>query len=897
MLPRNVRRLFRLARPAMDVDDEIAFHIRERVDALLSHGWSVDDATAEAARRFGDPATQRPALVAAARQRDRRLDLFERFDAVRTDLRMAARQIRRAPTFAFGTVAAFALGVGANATMFSVVDRLLLRPPPHVARPQDVYAIHVVPGDEISFPAFVALRDQLSGAASISVQIGPLALPIGRGDRAQIAQTVFVDGAYFRTLGVRAETGRVLLDDDVTLPDGQAVAVISFRLWQREFDGDPSVVGRELIISSTRVRIIGVAPDGFNSIGTRPIDLWLPMTLAGSLLPSAGPRWPWATADAHWLHAIVRVAPHVEPRQVATLATSVLRANAIERSTRDTAAAVELQSALPARAKTFSPEAKIASLLGAVSLLVLLIACSNATNLMLARAIRRRREIGIRMALGVSRRRLIASLLTDAMLLAMLGGIAAIVVAAAGGALMRDVLLQGSVWNGGVIDGRTLAFIAGAAILAGLFTGLVPAFVLLRRFDLSRAIGEGRQSGGVHRQRAISSLVVTQAALSTVLLIGALLFARSLANVRAVPLGVDMEHTLVVSLDHETLKTPPRRADALFAELRSAVAQVPGVADVAIAEGVPFSQWFLSTRLSVPGQPPNAPAIQRGAFIRAVTSSYFSTIGTRIVQGRAFTDADNRESGEQVAIVSVEMANALWPDGAAVGRCVRLGADSMPCRRIVGVAEDTRESAVEPNALEPAYGDIVYVPLSQGRHTVGARTLIARLTASPTDVIPHVRAAIQRVEPNMPLADVWLMQSRHDPELRPWRLGATMFGVFGALALVLAALGLYSVIGYSVAQRTGEMGIRIALGARSSDILSLVGAQGAVLAAIGIALATIGAAILAPLVQPLLFRISARSVAVYALVGGVVIVVAIAASLIPAARAARVNPMSVIRSE
>jgi putative ABC transport system permease protein len=897
MLPRNVRRLFRLARPAADVDDEIAFHIGERIDALVSRGWSVDDATVEAARRFGDPSTARPALVAAAQQRDRRLDLLERFDAVRTDLRMAARQMRRAPTFALGTVAAFALGVGANATMFSVVDRLLLRPPPQVVRPQDLFTIHVLPRDQLSLPTFVALRTQLSRAASISVQTGPFALPIGRGDRAQIAQTVFVDGSYFRTLGVRAATGRVLLDDDANLPDGQPVAVISFRLWQRQFEGDPSVIGRELIVSTTRVRIVGVAPEGFNGVDTRPLDLWLPVPLAGVLLPSAGPRWQWATADAHWLHAIARVAPHVDSRQIATRATSVLRADAIERSTRDTATAVELQSILLARAKTFSPEAKIASLLGAVSLLVLLIACANATNLVLARTVRRRREIAIRIALGVSRRRLIASLLTDAMLLAVLGGVAAIFVAAAGGALMRDVLLQGSVWNGGLIDARTLAFIACAAVVAGLFTGLVPAFVLLRRFDLSRAIGEGRQSGGVHRQRAISSLVVTQAALSTVLLIGALLFARSLGNVRAVPLGVDMEHTLVVSLDHETLKSPSRRADALFAELGSAIAHVPGIADVTIAEGVPFSQWFLSTRLSVPGVPPNAPAIQRGAFIRAVASSYFATIGTRVIQGRAFTDADDRQSGEHVAIVSAKMANALWPDGPVIGRCVRLGADSMPCHRIVGVAENTEESAVEPNAPESAYGDIVYVPLSQGRHTVGARTLIARVTASPADVIPRVRAAIQGAEPNMPLADVWLMQSRHDPELRPWRLGATMFGVFGALALVLAALGLYSVIGYSVAQRAGEMGIRIALGAQRSDILSLVGSQGAVLAAIGIAIATIAAAILAPLVQPLLFQTSARSVAVYTVVGVVVIGVAIAASLIPATRAARVDPMSVIRSE
>jgi putative ABC transport system permease protein len=370
-----------------------------------------------------------------------------------------------------------------------------------------------------------------------------------------------------------------------------------------------------------------------------------------------------------------------------------------------------------------------------------------------------------------------------------------------------------------------------------------------------------------------------------------------LANVRRVPLGVDMAHTIVVSLDHETLKAPLARADALFAELRSAVAGVPGVVSAAIAEGVPFSQWYLSTGLSVPDHSPNAPAIKRGAFIRAVTPTYFSTIGTHVIQGRAFTDVEDRADGEQIAIVSLAMAKALWPDGNAVGRCVKLGADSMPCRRIVGVAESTQESAVEPSAFESPYDAIVYVPLNQGRHTVGARTLIARIDASPTDVIARVRAAVQRAEPNMPLADVWLMQSHHDPELRPWRLGATMFGVFGGLALILAALGLYSVIGYSVTQRTGEIGIRIALGAQRTQILLLVGSQGMVLAGIGVVIAALGAALLAPRVQPLLFQTSARSVPVYALVSAVMLIVAIAASLIPAARAARVNPMSVIRSE
>jgi len=838
-------------------------------------------------------------LLAVLRRgpRARHPDVFDWINVVRTDLKVAARQLRRAPTFALGVIATFALGVGANATMFGVIDRLLLRPPAQVADPGNVYAIHALPRDAISFPTFVDLRDKLTGVAGIAAQTTGRQLAIGRGDEAVMVQGVFVDGGYFRALGVRPVAGRLLSDDDATLPNGQPVAVIAFGLWQRQFAGDPAILGRDLIVSSTHVRVIGIAPPGFNGIGTRPLDIWMPVTLASALLPT-GPQWPWATADNAWLNPIARVGPGVDPQSVASRATTFLRTAALERATRDTSISIELVSILPARAGALSPEAKIAALLGAVSVVVLLLACANVSNLMLARTVRRRREIAIRLALGISRRRLVAGLMVDALLLATLGGAAAIGVAAAGGTLMRDVLLDGLVWNGGLIDGRTLGFVAIVTTAAGLITGLLPGLALLGRFDLSGVIGEGRQSGGIHRSRFISSLVVTQTVFSCVLVIGALLFVRSLTNVRRIPLGMDLEHTVAVSLDARLLRTAVSRADALFIELRSAVARVPGVASVAVAEGIPFSQWYLSTKIGVPGHAGDSPEIERGAFIRAVTSSYFATIGTRIVQGRPFSEPDDRASGEQVAIVSADMAKALWPDVDPIGRCLRLGADSMPCRRIVGVAEATQESAIDPNDSASPYAAIVYVPLGQGRRTVGARTLIARIDdAGSSAMIDRIRRAVQQVDPTMPLADVWLMQSRHDPEMRPWQLGATMFGVFGALALVVGALGLYSVIAYSVAQRAGEMGIRIALGACAADIVALVGSQGARLAGIGIVIAVAGAVATAPVVQPLLFHVSARSPTIYVAAGVVMIVVAAAASMIPAARAARTSPMSVIRSD
>jgi predicted permease len=487
-------------------------------------------------------------------------------------------------------------------------------------------------------------------------------------------------------------------------------------------------------------------------------------------------------------------------------------------------------------------------------------------------------------------------MLIDTLLLALIGGLASLVVAAAGTTLMRDTLLHDVVWEGGLIDLRATGFIVVASVVAGLLTGVVPAVAFLRRLDLRNEIGSARQSAGRRRNRTISGLVLAQTVLSAVLLIGALLFVRSLGNVQRVPLGVDLDRTVGISLDSRTLNIPASRADALFSALSEVVSRVPGVSSVATAEGMPFSQWFLSTSISVPGIAPDAPAIERGAFLRAVTPSYFATIGTRVVDGRSFGAGEDRPDGELIAVVSRPMAAALWPTGA-IGRCVRLGADTMPCRRIVGIAEETQESAIGPNDSSSPYGSVVYVPLSQGRNTVGARTLLTRIEGPSSLVLARIRSAVQRAEPDIPLPQIWLMEARHDPELRPWRLGAAMFGVFGALALLVTALGLYSVISYGVTQRRGELAIRTALGGQRHHIIGLIGRQGLILAIAGLAVAILGATALAPFVQPLLFQTSARSVSVYLTTAAVLLVVSAAASLIPAIRAARVSPMMVLRSE
>jgi len=892
-----LRRLFRVhertpARRRDDVDAEIAFHLQARIDALVARGWSLEDAAAEAVTRFGDPAVQRTVLLAEAEQRDRQLDTVDRFDSVVVEARLALRRLQRAPLFALGVVATLALGIGANATMFAVLDRLFLRPPPHVASPERVYTLIGEPRHQISFPAFMDLRERLAPSASIAVQTMAWPLPIGRGDDGQSAKAIFVDDQYFRLLGVQPVVGRFFTADDAAAPE----VVIGYALWQRAFDGDPAVVGRELLVSSTHVRIAGVLPDGFNGVGDHPIDLWIPITLAAGLLPGGGAAWQWRTADNAWLTPIVRITNDTRAQAMQARVTSILQTSARERATRDTAATAELRSILPQRAG-LTPEARIASLLGAVSLLVLLIACANATNLMLARVLQLEREIGIRIALGISRRRLALGLLAESSILAALGGVAAVVIAIAGTAVMRNVLLDGLTWAGRLVDRRTVAFIAIASALVALITAIAPSWFALRRIDLTSLVGRAPRGdvGGHHHM--ISALVVAQAGFSALLLIGTLLFVQSLTRVRDVPLGIDAAHAVAVTLDGRTLRSLGPRANELFDELRTSVARVPGVESVALVEGAPFSKWFLATGIAVPGRASTLPAIAQGAFIRAVTSPYFTTMGTRVIQGRVFGNSEDRADGELVAIVSASIARSIWPAGDAIGRCIRLGTDSMPCRRIVGVAEDTRESVARVSASDDPYAAIVYVPLSQGRHTVGARMLVARVGSSANATIASIRRAVHAAEPTIPLPEVWLMEAHHDPELRPWRIGATMFGIFGGVALLLSALGVYSVIGQSTARRARELGVRMALGARAADIVWLVGVQGATLVAIGLGIATLSAIVLAPLVQPLLFETSARSPVVYASVVAVVLVVGVTASLVPAVRATRLSPISVIRSD
>ena len=904
MVRPGIRRLFRLAvrrpaRAAAEMDDEIHFHLEMRAAQLTARGWTPDAARAEADRMFGPLPEMRRDLQAAARRREEILTMSERLDAVRHDVAYALRQIRRAPGLAAAVIATFALGIGANATMFGIIDRLLLRPPAHVVAPEQLYRVELLvrwDGEEhanssFSYPGFVDVRDRVPAFAGVAMHTYPNPVSLGLGGDARKVDGVMVSGSYFGTLGVRAAIGRAIDPGDDILPDGSRVAVIGYGLWQREFVGDPGVVGREIELAGRRFAIIGVAPKGFVGTGSKGVDVWIPVSAAEGLR-FAGANWA-KDRGSSWMSVVARLRSDVSPDVAASQLTAAYRAGREADGAKvDTTTRGRLTSVLPSKQRTLSAERKVAALLGGVSVLVLLIACANVANLLLVRAFARRREVAVRLALGIPRSRLMRQLLTEAAVLALAGGLAALAVVHWGSALVQKVLLSDFAWPDAPIDGRVLAFTAAATIAVGLVTGLVPALQGSAP-DLSRTLKEGGRGTGVARSRTRTLLLLVQAAVSVILLVGTGLFVRSLRSVHGVELGVDVNRLVIGAIDLRSVGIDTAAADDYFRQLREAAAKIRGVSAVTVAEAPPFSDWSMGIGLKVPGRD-SVPDFDDGPYKHVVMPEYFATVGTRILRGRGFEDADTRPGAPPVAIINERVARRLWPGENAVGQCVQTGEKDSPCFEIVGVAQDThRGSIVDDDDVAQ-----VYLPLGRGPSSPRARFLIVRpADADPDVLIEPVRRVMQTVIPGLPYANVRPMRSSLATELRPWELGATMFAAFGLIALVLSSLGLYSVVAYTVAQRMHEMGVRVALGARSRDIRALVLRQGLRVAALGAAAGTIAALAAGTFIEPLLFRISARDPLVY---GGVVVLlltVATVASLVPARRATRADPLVALRAE
>ncbi len=887
---RGVRRWFHLDRAVEeDIDEELAFHFARVTEELVAGGMTPEAARAEGLRRFGDVSAYRSELRAIDNSRRTEVRRTEFFALFLRHLSVAWRGVRRNPGFALIVAVTLGLGIGVNAVMFGVLDRILFRAPAHIQQPDNVRRVFVVRnplgrmiyGQVMTWSDIADLKAAhgLSGVAAYHAAT----LALGRGEGVRMTPVNLVSPDFFPLLGTVPALGRFLVPADDSLAPGNAVAVISYGLWQRQFGGAPSVLGKVLDLGNGRYTVVGVAPRGFTGVDVAPVDVWLP------LRPSAGESvsGDWERSRGfYWLRGVARLAPGASIEQVQAEGTALHLAGR-SGDTRYSRQQAHLLFAplLEARGPGRDDETRISLWAGGVSLAVLLVACANVANLLLFRAVRRRREIAIRLALGISRRQLIAELLTESLLLALLGGGGALLLAAWGSGLLHGLLQPDLAATLPALSPRIIGFTLLAALAAGTVAGLIPSWLESRPDLLSSlkqtAPGHAGQ-GGIR-----AGLVVLQAALSVVLLVGAGLFLRSFAQVRALDMGMEMSRVLVVTPAFAA-NTPEAEIATFFREAQDRVSGLPGVEMVAATNVVPHN-WNWAEEFKVPGRDSIPTAATGGPYIDRVSTNYFGALGLRVLQGRGFGPEDQAGSA-RVTVLGQTMARLIWPDESPLGKCVLIGDSTTACTEVVGVVADTRRSGIRGEERSQ-----YYVPLSQSPGSAPAALMVR--ADQPLALAAPVRQLITQLNPGLRYVETETLQDLYNPDFRSWSTGAALFSAFGGLALLVAAVGLYSLLSYGVVQRTREIGVRMALGARPAGVVGLVLQQGVILVLGGVVLGLAAAYLGAMKAAPLLFDTSPGEPMVYGAVALVLLIIATLAGAFPAWRASRVSPMTALRSE
>jgi len=837
--------------------------------------------------------------------------LTEWAEQVRQDAGYAWRGLRRSPGFTLAVVLVLALGLGANAAIFSVLDRVFLSAPAGVSAPQEIRRLYYIqpqsqfrafgPANGVNewmdYPEYAAVRDAGESDAQFAAYTRPDSVETRIGNAIVPAMISYVTESYFTTLGVRPSHGRFFTADEDRVDVVSAAAVISEALWHRAFAGDSSVLGRQVRIADRMYSIVGIAPRGFDGIDLDRVDLWLSL---GSLPPPPfwGPR-PWYLGGFHVMRVIARVPSSVSERRLMAVASAAYRHVEQSAGVRDTTSTIitgPIVAALgPADRRQ---EVSISLRLAGVSLILLLIAVGNVANLLLVRSMRRRREIAIRRALGVSTARLCWMLITEGLLLSTLGAAAGVIIGTWGSLALRALLLPDIHWASDSHFSHLIAFTAIVSIVVGTFAGMAPA-LHAKGLDVMSALKAGVRSSLHRRVLTRSALTLGQVALSVVLLVGAGLFVRSLRNVRAIDLGFDSDGLVTIHAGYRDLARSREIWPALEG-IATEMSRIPGVRGVAMGNA-PMQGYGASNRLFLSGGD-SMPKIDGMPPIDVLVSpAYFSTLGLRLVAGRTF-EATDRAGAAPVAVVSRMMARVVWPGESPIGRCIRTFSRTAPCTTVVGIVDDAHTDGL----IEPKPFMQLYLPFPQnaqldsirfGARGIG-RVLLVRTRPGTEATVMKLALRIAREH----------LQGAHDlsvndmtqvlePKLRPWRLGATLFSALGMLAAIVAVVGMYSVIAYAASQRAHEMSVRIALGARAQDIVTLVTGEGlrVILASIAIG---IGLAVaMGRLIASLLYGVSTYDPVVLLGAAGLLALMGFAAILTPALRAARSDPASALRAE
>jgi len=872
-----------------DFAAEIESHIAMEVDRLMRTGMSAEEAQSTARRTFGSTTT--------ARENFREHRPGWTLESVGQDVRYSLRGMRHNPAFAVIAIVSLALGIGANTTMFSVIDAILLKTPAHVrdaARIERVYFAIPRPNGAAEpqptqgYGVYLMLRDRIQGFESVAAFMEK-AISSGHGPDARRFDGMLVTPSYMALLGVRPALGRFFASTEER-DENEHVAVVSYELWKTQYGGEPTVLGKTIDVAGVPHTIIGVAPERFTGVNPNRVDLWLPLGVATRLWSrnALNPK-----SSGFWLECIGKRRDGVSVARLEEELTreyrSMFRDSPRYESTYAKSKAI-VGPLVVARGPVRGADARVALWLGAVSILVLLIACANVANLLLLRGLARARETALRLSLGATRARLARQALIDGLCLAVIGALGALIVARWSGTVLRTFLLP-KAGDAAPVDGRVIAFMVTVTVVTGVLASIVPAVVTARR-DFGPLVSAGRTSGARERLRLLRTLIGSQVALATMLLIGAGLFISSLRKVHDIDLGLDVDHVLYVQLD-----AGPRRkaqdslATASAAAMHNTMVQrvraIPGVVGASLTAGEPFaSGWGVS--LQRRGGAPPAPG-QSMPFGRAVGSNYFETMGTRLVRGRFF-NAQDHQPGKRVAIIDESTARHFWPNGEVLDPCAYVGSDTT-CTEIVGV--------VANSVLWDVVGDkgfIVYVPV-EGPWGQSATMMEVRTSGDPAALIGLVRQAVTSVSSDLPWVDIEPVARRLDPQLRPWRLGASMFTAFGVLALCLAAVGLYGLLSYAVAQRTHEIGVRKALGAADGRVASMILGDALAMTMVGVVAGVALALALGKGIASQLYQVSPRDPLVFVVCSAVLLVVAIVACAAPMRRALGVDPIVALRAD
>ncbi|HEX6943253.1 MAG TPA: ABC transporter permease [Gemmatimonadaceae bacterium] len=898
------RRHFRLdprarQRARTEMRDELAFHIDERTAQLMALGMSADDARAEAIRRLGQTyADTERRLGDSAELKERRLDMREKLREFGDDIRYAFRGLAARPGFTAIAVLTLGIGIGANTAIYSAVDALLLRSLPfeNPGRLLDIVQTSSENGNAVwSYPKYKFFRDAQKSYSSLAAHSSSQIIITGaEPERVPIEE---VTAQYLTTLGVRVARGHDFPTEFDDAPGARRVALISDALWQRRFNADPGVVGKTLGLNNQPWEIIGVLPPGFRGLSGRAEAL---INLSARDAESLSEPWSMEFSligrlkDDVTAEQAMAEASLLGPRIYAAFPAAGGTLTTSKAPERWTAAARPLNSIRVASGLKRS----LLVLFGAVAM-VLLIACVNLANLLMARAMARKQEIAVRLALGAGRGRLVRLLVTESLVLALMGGVASLAVALGGTRILSAINPQETLrvqgLEGGVgaigfegirLDASALLFTFAVTVVVGLLFGLAPALGATRP-SLVGGLKEGSAGAGRRVGASRRILVVAEVALALVLLAGSGLMIRSLGNLLNVDPGFSGENVLTLRLSMPPGTLPPDSMPGFYEQLQEAIGGVPGVQQVAIADCPPLNNGCNGTIMTFADRVQSSTG-NAMVGVHWVSPNWFGTMRVPLLRGRMFNESD-RLNGPKVVVINDAAARQYFRGEDPIGKRVAVYQGGFHTgAEVIGIVGDVRFGTIDSTARPDVY-------ISYGQARLSRMMVFARTTGDPSALAPSVRAVVRRVAPHAPVFDIRSMSARVATASAQTRFSAVLLGLFAVVALSLAVMGIYGVLSFAVAQRTSEIGIRMALGAERGRVLALVLRDAAVLALVGLAIGVAVALALTRVLRTMLFEVTTTDPLTYAGMAAVLALAVFAASWIPARRAARVDPVIALR--